>query len=181
MELVGPEKRIQELFRELRLEDERLTPRYAAVWNRAQAESTRPRRAFKLSFAVTAVLLVVTLFSLAWWSRRGPQGQQTVAVAPTTPIVNPEPTVVDVGSQPDAAVGPRHLVSSKRRNLKLAARRQAELIARNAAIREAAAISSWKSPTVTLLQSPADEVLTSVPQLSQPVNELKSFLPNTPK
>jgi hypothetical protein len=54
------------------------------------------------------------------------------------------------------------------------------VLARNAAIREAKVISSWQSPTISLLRSPAGEVLTSLPQLTETVNELKSFLPNTP-
>ena len=36
MEYVGEEKKIQELFHELRLETERVTPRFATVWSRAQ-------------------------------------------------------------------------------------------------------------------------------------------------
>ncbi|MGH9959068.1 MAG: hypothetical protein ACREBC_18380, partial [Pyrinomonadaceae bacterium] len=52
---------------------------------------------------------------------------------------------------------------------------------RRAEIQNAAAISSWQSPTARLMQSPADDVLTWVPQLHQYIMELKSFLPNTPQ
>ena len=71
MELVGHEKRIQELFRELRLADERIAPPFVAVWNRAKSNNLRPNPAFKVSFAVAAVLLVTTVSSLALWSRSG--------------------------------------------------------------------------------------------------------------
>jgi hypothetical protein len=71
-------------------------------------------------------------------------------------------------------------VKSNRWDRKLAARRQADLNAGNAAIRETVSISSWQSPTATLMQSPADDVLTSLPQLDRSLTELKTFLPNTP-
>ena len=43
--------------------------------------------------------------------------------------------------------------------------------------RQAALLSSWRSPTETLMNSPAGMALYSLPQLNQSVNELKSFLP----
>jgi hypothetical protein len=41
-------------------------------------------------------------------------------------------------------------------------------------------LSIWQSPTAMLLQSPADDVLSSLPQLDQSLTELKTFLPNPP-
>lgn len=183
MELVGPEKRIQELFRELRLEDERITLPFVAAWNRAQSNSLRPNPAFKVSFAVAAVVLLCALLSLAWWSRSWQRPEQAdVLSAPVASKANsrPNPEAKNPAPKQRASVESRNLVRINLRARKLAARRHAELLARNAAIREAAAVSSWQSPTITLLRSPADEVLTSLPQLSQTVNELKLFLPNTP-
>lgn len=188
MELTGNEKKIQALFRELKLEDERVAPGFVRVWNRAQATSLRPRRAFKISFALATALLVITLCSLALWSRNLRRGQQSnpgVAGGSATPGSTPPSTSAPPPATPEptqlGVAEPRNRARSNRWARKLAARRQAELSARNAAIGEAVAISSWQSPTATLMQSPADDVLTSLPQLSQPVNELKSFLPNTPK
>jgi hypothetical protein len=43
------------------------------------------------------------------------------------------------------------------------------------------AISNWQSPTITLMESPSDDVLTSLPQLDQSATELKTFLPGTIK
>jgi hypothetical protein len=183
MELVGHEKRIQELFRELRLEDERITPRFVAVWNRVESAGPEPNSAFRVAFAVAAVLLVCALFSLAWWSKRWQRPEQSnelVAVGTPKTDSSPTPTAKNPEPKPDASAEPRHRVSFNLRARRLAARRHAELLARDAVIREARAIASWQSPTITLLRSPADEVLTSLPQLNQTVNELKSFLPNTP-
>jgi hypothetical protein len=183
MELVGDEKRIQALFRELKLEDECSAPRFSAVWNHAPATAIQPPRTFRLSFAIAAVLLAGTVFSLALWSRRWQQTQPANGVATLSPIPKAAPASTAVSPEPNhvGSVAPLHRVSSKSRTLKLAARRQAELLARNALVRDAVVISSWQSPTTTLLRSPADEMLTSLPPLDENANELKSFLPNTPK
>jgi hypothetical protein len=182
MELPGNEKKIQALFRELKLEDERVAPGFARVWNSAQAASQRPRRAFKISFALATALLLIALGSMALWSRNRQRGQQPnsgVAVrsiqpgsALAPPAATPEPKQLVLDET-------RNRARSNRWARKLAAHRQAELTARNAAIREALAISSWQSPTTTLMQSPADDVLTSLPQLNRSAAELNSFLPNT--
>lgn len=183
MELIGDEKRIQALFRELKIEDECFAPRFSVVWNHAQASGIRRPRTFKMSFAIAAVLLACAVVSLALWSRRRQQSQPANGVATLSPIPNAAPGSTAMSPQPNHAGSfkPSHRVSFKSRTLKLAARRQAELLARNALVRDAVVISSWQSPTTTLLRSPADEVLTSLPQLDENANELKSFLPNTPK
>jgi hypothetical protein len=54
------------------------------------------------------------------------------------------------------------------------------LAANMKAAREAQTLASWQSPTAALLDSPSDELLKSLP-LNQTVDELKSFLPGSPK
>lgn len=184
MELAGNEKKIQTLFRELKLADEHVAPEFIRVWNRAQATSPgSPRVFFKISLAVATALLVITLSSLVLWSqnwRRSNQPNPGIATrratpgsTPAPPLGTPEPTLLGV-------VEPPNRVKPNRWDRKVAARRHADLNARNAAIREAVAISSWQSPTAMLLQSSADNVLTSLPQLDRSLTNLKTFLPNTP-
>src|SRR5258705_10614606 len=102
MESVGNEKRIQALFRELKLADERLAPEFIKVWNRAQAISPGSPRVFKISFAVaTAALLVITLSALVLWSRNVKPGDQVdpkVATESTPP-----------GSMPGSTPAPHQL------------------------------------------------------------------------
>lgn len=84
--------------------------------------------------------------------------------------------------KPSSPVGRRDAFSPKSNAVKLAARREALLVAANRkATHEEKAIASWKSPTVTLLDSSSGELLKSLPQLNQTVDELKSFLPSQPK
>ena len=193
MESVGNEKRIQALFRELKLADERVAPEFIKVWNRAQATSPGSPRVFRISFAVaTAVLLVITLSALVLWSRNGQPGDQadpklaTESTPPgsmpgSTPALYQATTATPPPTRPQRSVVAQSPVRVKSNQWlpKIAARHKVDLAARNAVIREAVSISSWQSPTATLMQSPADHVLTSLPQLDRSLNELKTFLPNT--
>ena len=184
MESAGNEKKIQALFRELKLADERVAPEFNRVWNRARSTSPGPPRVFRISLAVATALFVITLSSLVLWSQNWQRSQQPnpgIATGLTTPgatlaprSATPKPALLGV-------VAPPNRLKSNRRDLKVTARRHADLNARSAAIREAVSISSWQSPTATLMQSPADHVLTSLPQLDRSLTNLKTFLPNTPQ
>ncbi len=186
MELVGEEKRIQALFSEARLADEQTAPSFAGVWNRAQAKTTRPQRAFNLSFVAATALLVCALVSLAWWVKHSqPRSEAVIA---TVPQINkggslsvPQPGVEPV-SEPGFKPAPQSHRVGRSRSLKLVAQRETLLVAANQkAARDAKAIASWQSPTATLLESPSDALLKSMPQLNQSGDELKSFLPTKPK
>ena len=182
MELVGEEKRIQALFRELRLEDEQVTPRFATIWRRAQLGTSVPRSRFSLSLVTATALTVCALVSLAWLTKQWQRSQQaSVAVTAVNliPGVSPAATEVKREVKVFSSSDPNRRSNSRSLSMKLAARRHAALLAaKRAEIRSAAAISSWQSPTTALLRSPGDAVLTSLPQLNQSVNELKSFLPS---
>jgi hypothetical protein len=180
MELVGEEKKIQALFSELRLADEQTAPSFAGVWNRAQLRPRTRVSRLNFSFVATAFVVCVAVFALALWSnsrQQTPQPNHTVAATPATQPVTPPattepaPKVISAAEQRQAA---RNL-----RAARLLARQRAELLAaRRAEIRDATAISSWQSPTATLLSSQNDALLNSLPQLNESVKELKSFLPN---
>jgi hypothetical protein len=184
MELAGNVKKIRVLFRELSLEDKRGAPQFNSVWNCAQTTSPRPRHAFTKSFALAMVMLVTTLCALALWSRNWRRGQRLipgVVAESKAPSSAPEPLPGTPEPKLLALAESRNRVRSHPWARKIATRRKAERSARSAVIREAVAISSWQSPTATLMQSPADEVLMSVPQLDRSRAELKSFLPKAPK
>ncbi len=183
MELIGEEKRIRALFSEVRLADEQAVSSFVGVWNRAQSKSTGTHRAFNLSFVAATAVLVCALVALVWWTNRSPWSQAIIATVPPIANVGPQNIVQPsvkalVGSTPV----PRPHNTERSRALKLAARRQAVLIAANKkAARDAKAIESWQSPTAKLLDSSSDGLLKSLPQLNQTVEELKSFLPSQPK
>jgi hypothetical protein len=114
--------------------------------------------------------------SLAWWSSH--RQQKRDAVIANVPSITPEtiqPVQPAHNPEPEKVV--RSGLSDRSRALKLAARRHAVLVAAaTKTLRDAKAIASWQSPTVTLLDSPSDGLLKSLPQLNQTAEELKSFL-----
>ena len=179
MELSGVEKRIRASFRELRLEDERITPRFAAVWNGAHFRSARRQTA--LDFRIAAAMLVVcfALFSLALISRYWQRNPRSNYAA-----VN---GVVKAGASSAQIKKDQELVQQDRRMqlirkpelVRFAPRRQtAKLAARRSTTGNAIALLRWQSPTANLLRSPGDEVLRALPQLNQTLHEMESFLPN---
>lgn len=178
MELVGEQKRIQALFSELRLADEQTVPRFVTVWNRAQARTVRPARAFNLSFVAATALLICALVSLALWSKYYQRTARQSAAVGTGPVQ----VVRNTEANPRVSGEKQLRTYSKSRAMRLAAQRRALILAVTLkAAREAKVISSWQSPTSALLKSQNDELLKSLPQLNESADELKSFLPNTPK
>ena len=184
MESVGGDEKIQALFRELKLADERVAPEFNRVWNRAQSTNQGSQRLFKISLALATALFVITLSSLVLWSQNWQRSQQPnrgIATGPAAPgstlasqSTTPKPALPGMVAQPNR-------VKFKRRDSKVTMRRNSEPNARDATIREGVSVSSWQSPTATLMRSPADRVLTSLPQLDQSLTNLKTFLPNTPQ
>jgi hypothetical protein len=182
MELVGEEKRIQALFSEVRLADKQTTPSFAGVWNRAHSKTIRKQRAFNLSFGAATVLLVCAWASLVWWSKHWQQNLYVVATAPKELATGPVRVGIENEVDSRVRVPKGDSPVARSRALKLAPRREAlQVTAKRRATREAKTIASWRSPTATLLDSQSDELLKSVPQLNQTVDELKSFLPSQPK
>jgi hypothetical protein len=185
MELVGDEKKIQALFSELRLADQQAAPSFVGVWNRAQSRTPARLSSLNLRFAAAAFVVFVAVFALALWSssqRQIAPPNNVVAVAPVT--IPATPPVTNDSTLPTAP--PKGISDAERRQAlrnqraaRFAARQRAELLAaRRAAIRDAKAIASWKSPTATLLSSQNDALLSSLPQMNESVKELKSFLAN---
>jgi hypothetical protein len=178
MELAGDEKRIQALFSEAALQDQRGAPTFAQLWLSAAKKSPAPVRGRSKSLsairkpllAVTAVLLIAAASWAAWsWSRSAPASHQQVVNIPPQPVSTPvfqrvtQPTNEVTSSLP---FKPRLIRQSHRRT------RQID----HSAITEAALLSRWQSPTQLFMESPATVDLKSLPQLNQSAAELKQFL-----
>jgi hypothetical protein len=70
-------------------------------------------------------------------------------------------------------------VIAARRN-RTANQRNAMLAANRKLQKDAKSIANWTSPTSAWLESPSDEMFSSLPELNQSATQLKSFLPNRP-
>jgi hypothetical protein len=185
MELSGEEKRIQALFSELRFHDERIAPRFNLRLKRAATASVRPHRALHHGFAWAAVM-IFAFAALLWWAGARllrPVAPPLVANNPSATKPDSLPATPKASSTQQPIPNQRPKVSRVNRAFlarRLAARRQAEIVAANQkALQDAQAISKWLSPTATLLSSSSAEVLTSLPQLNEKANQLKSFLPGS--
>jgi len=178
MELSGEEKKLQALFSELKAADEQATPHFGATWNGAQI-SPRKTHALNPAFVAGMMLLVFGVVAFAVWSRYSrttSSPQPVIANAPQNPGTTP---AFETASRPapesplpkpkNAPIVARNKVTSQH-NAMLAANRKLE--------KDAKSIASWTSPTSALLESPSDEIFSSLPELNQSATQLKSFLPS---
>ncbi len=183
MEIIGDDKKIRALFSETQFADEQAAPSFTATWNRAQARTLKPRRAFKLSFAIATALLVCALTSLAIWSNYQTRTTLHTAFANVPASGNLNPPQIQNGTQTvipvvqannSPRIKARRTLAAQRSALMLAANRKAE----QKTEQEAKQIAGWQSPTASLLSSSSDSLFKSLPQLNENSTELKSFLPN---
>jgi hypothetical protein len=161
MEFTGDEKKIQALFSELALEQQRHTPDFEKLLIGVDTRQPRVRRP-ALAVVTTAILIAVLIGAWSWY--RSSQSENAANIPPQTiPTRRSEPAqFLSAASRHLPAVHPRRVWP-----------RQTERIA----LRQAAVLSNWQSPTNILLNSPTATVLSSLPQLDQSARDLEQFLP----
>ena len=177
MELSGEEKKIRASFLELKLEDERVAPQFAAMLNRAHRSGAHQQIAFDFRLAAAVVTICFALFSLALLAKRwqpGPRSNYLVTAGAdqsnaSQPQINKEEELVQQRADAPVVREPR-LGGFARRSL------MTNLARRRPTTRNTAALARWQSPTTSLLRSPGGEVLRALPQLNQTLEEMKSFL-----
>jgi hypothetical protein len=173
MNLNGDEKKIQQRFREMSRDDQRRAPEFASVLAAARsgmARSQNRTRSLRFAMAV-AMLCAALLIAMAIIVRpskpQGPAGDDQAAaptVPPETPpsIVPKQPGVVAPVVEPGRVII-KH-ASHHRTTDQLA-------IAMNS-------LFAWQSPTASLLKTPGDELLRSLPRLGESLQTIKSFSPD---
>jgi len=179
MELSGEEKKLQALFSELKGADEQAAPHFGATWNRAQI-APRGVRIFNPAFVAAALLLVFGAVAFAVWSRysrTATSPQPVIATAPHNPGSKPAPETASIPALESPLPKPKNAVTVVRRN-KVTSQHNAMLAAYRKLQKDAKSIASWTSPTSALLESPSDEIFSSLPELNQSATQLKSFLPS---
>ena len=175
MELAGNEQRIRALFLELKTNDERRVPQFVGLWNRAELQGATARPALKLFYAAAAFVFVLALGFLVLSSRSWErQNQEHQIVKTSLPVSDTRESAAADLPQKNSEPKPN---KSKRQVRHLRARRPAALLAPEPVINNAI-IAAWHSPTSMLLRSPAEDVLSSLPQLTQSAVELTLFLPS---
>jgi hypothetical protein len=170
MELGGDEKRIQALFSELSLADQKHAPEFEKLW-RVREVTSPASRSRKPLVLVAATLLIAVAGLVAAWIRYAPvqtpierNAQNVAPQAISTPEAPRVEEPQKLASVPRRAQNRhRHFVRQKQIERTLAQR--------------AAMLARWQSPTSKFLESPTGSVFNSLPQLNQSVKDLESFLP----
>jgi hypothetical protein len=182
MELSGEEKKLQALFSELKSADEATAPRFARLWNHA-TPGTRRGFVFNPALVTAMALLGCAVVSFALWSRYRPQVQTPPVARVETPAVPnmPKPTVSPtVDTAAASATNPLKENTIVRRKPTTVRRNSIQLATNRKLTQDAKAITDWESPTSALLTSPSDSLFSSLPQLNENANGLRSFLPSRP-
>lgn len=169
MNLNGAEKRIRELFREMRQEDERVAPPFVKDWEIARSQTGKLRHHYHIfRFAAAAGLLCAATLTAFILLRENPKHRiQSVAVVP-------EPlSVSDL-----AAKQPAHPDSAPVSPIKKSSKPARRTHASGRSARTGFPISTWQSPTASLLSSVSQEILKTVPRLDESLPEMRSAVPN---
>jgi len=170
----GEEKRIRQLFREMSRDDQRRAPEFAGVLAAATSRMARSQnRSRSLRFAMAAAMLFAALLiAMAILVRPSkPQGAPAHDDQASTPAVQPEAPPSVAPSQPGVEatnVEPRTAIIKRARN-------------RRTSTQMAIAMKSlfaWRSPTASLMKTPGDELLRSLPRLGESLQTIKSFSPD---
>lgn len=165
----GDEKRIQQLFREMSRDDELRTPAFSRIVqganSRTRATRTGLSRRLALTFATLCVAVITLTIGVLRYQAPTDSIEQ-ISEVPPTPLALPGTPAIDAitpgvikAATPRGMVAVRHVRHRKLVNdLALAMR-----------------LSSWRSPTDSLLKPSSDDKLMSLPNLGDSLRTLRFY------
>jgi hypothetical protein len=168
MNLNGDEERIRQLFREVSSDDRHQAPQFAVVLAGAKSGmSTSRNRSLRL--AVAAAICALLLIAMAIIvsppkSQRGSIPEDQAAA----PNLRPEaaPSVGPSGRNVESpSPAPRRVVTKRPRSRPPVNRLEVAM----------KSLFAWRSPTASLLQTPGDELLRSLPRLGESLKAIKNY------
>lgn len=168
----GDEKRIRQLFLEMSSDDERRAPQFARILAAASSRTAGSKVRGFLRFAMAAAVLCAALL-----------GARAVLVRPSesplaeTPGDQPSSTTV----QPDApqiADKPRVILAARAREPRRFIKRVHHRRTVDQTTVAMKSLFAWRSPTASLLETPADELMRSLPRLGESLQTIKSYSPD---
>ena len=165
MEFTGDEKKIRALFSELSLEQHGHTPSFQKLWD--SVDRRKPARVVRRFALVTATVLVTVCLIGIWSWYKSSQSENAANIPPQI-----------VPTTPQSRAEQQQLVSANSTEVRtIRPRRSRPRQTDRTALRQAAVLANWQSPTNILLNSPAASFLSSLPQLNQSAEDLERFLP----
>lgn len=154
------DRKIQELFQQLRQDDERRTPSFATGWESAIARGETARRGQLFPRLATAlIVLLIGLMTLAgvWFKQ---STIELTALPPDAPVIevpqvppHESPLIAGAGSNPRGVARRRHSSLP--------------------ALPMDALVSQWRSPTEFLLKTTEAQWMKEVPRLGAPRLEIE--------
>ena len=170
MNLNGDEKRIQQLFREMSGDDQRRAPEFASVLAAARSGMARSQNRtrslrFAMAVAMLCAALLIAMAIIVRPSKPNGPARDEQATSLTAP---PEASPSNPPKQPGVRA-PRVRVIIKRVRHHRTTDQLA--VAMNS-------LFTWRSPTASLLKTPGDELLRSLPRLGESLQTIKSFSPD---
>jgi hypothetical protein len=171
MKHILEEKRIKQLFHELRQEDERHAPSFTSV---LQAASSKARQAgpalFSLRVAVAAAMLILVgglVFILLMPSLPPAESENSESSPPTVklPYRQTQPPAPQIQPAPTLEAHQRKRPSLVRHKRSAARSRQPAML-----------ISEWQSPTDFLLRTPGEQLLKTVPRVGESLIDFKPII-----
>jgi len=173
MNLNGDEKRIRQLFREMSLDDQRRAPQFASVLAAARSGMARSQnRTRSLRFATAVVMLCAALLiAMAIIVRpskpNGPARDKQATAPAAPPETGPSFAPKQAGMRAPE-IKPRKVIIKRARHHQST---DQLAVAMNS-------LFAWQSPTASLLKTPGDELLRSLPRLGESLQTIKSFSPD---
>jgi hypothetical protein len=170
MNLNGDEKRIQQLFREMSRDDQRRAPQFDSVLAAARSGMARSQNRtrslrFAMAVAMLCAALLIAMAIIVRPSKPQDPGPDEQAVGPILPPKAPP----NIATKQPGVRAPRVRVIIKRVRHHRTTDQLA--VAMNS-------LFAWRSPTASLLKTPGDELLRSLPRLGESLQTIKSFSPD---
>jgi len=164
MALVGDEKRIQALFSDLKFQDQSIAPSFDRLWN--SVPHTKPKRlAFVHPMVVFATLALFGAICVVALSSKQTAKVDVSLASDAAPAVTP----IEAAVEPAKKLSRRSHRTIVRRNVR-------HVEPEHVVIEQAAVLSSWQSPTGSLMETTNSSVVTSLPEFNQSVRDLQSYL-----
>lgn len=167
MNLNGEEKRIQQLFREMSSDERRRAPEFASVLAApGKARLRGGSRSLRLAMAVAMIFAGLLVAAALILTPSKPQGLAESTQA-QEPVSKPEsPDGVEPSQRNLQAPTPALLP-------KRASRRRTD---RTTLVMKS--LFAWRSPTASLLKTPGDELLRSLPRLGESLKTIRTYTPD---
>lgn len=163
----GDEKRIQQLFREMSRDDELRTPAFSRVVQGANSRTGATRSGLSRRLALTFATLCVAAITVAIVAVRYQAPVEQISALPPTTLELP-------GTRPDITAVPPDAINAAPARAMVAVKHVRHRKPVND-LALAMKLSSWRSPTDSLLKSSSDDKLMSLPNLGDSLRTLRFY------